>query len=83
MIKHFDINKVGADYVIGDIHGCFASFDQALLNVKFDPTNDRLFSVGDLVDRGTESRECLRWMARDWFHAVRGNHEQMATYCED
>lgn len=77
MIKHFDENKLGTDFVVGDIHGCFDTLRAELENVGFDESKDRLFSVGDLVDRGTQSEECLDWLAKPWFHAVRGNHEQM------
>jgi serine/threonine protein phosphatase 1 len=31
-----------------------------------------------LVDRGPRSEEAIDWIAQPWFHAVRGNHEQMA-----
>jgi serine/threonine protein phosphatase 1 len=50
----------------------------ALLSVSFDDHKDRLISVGDLVDRGPKSEEVLGWLDQSWFHAVRGNHEQMA-----
>jgi serine/threonine protein phosphatase 1 len=40
---------------------------------------DRLFSVGDLVDRGAESDEVLQFLDQPWFFAVQGNHEQMAA----
>lgn len=77
-IKHFYANPVGRDFAVGDIHGCFTELGAKLLEIGFDEFCDRLFSVGDLVDRGPESRECLRWLDKPWFHAVRGNHEQMA-----
>jgi serine/threonine protein phosphatase 1 len=78
MIKHFQENKLGTDYVVGDIHGCFDAVQKELDLIGFDPEKDRLFSVGDLVDRGTQSEESIDWLAKPWFHAVRGNHEQMA-----
>jgi serine/threonine protein phosphatase 1 len=78
MIKHFQENKLGTDYVVGDIHGCFDAVQKELDLIGFDPEKDRLFSVGDLVDRGTQSEECLDWLSKHWFHPVRGNHEQMA-----
>lgn len=71
-------NKVGHDYVVGDIHGCFLLLNDLLGQIDFDPKVDRLFSVGDLVDRGPESKECLDWLKEPWFYAVRGNHEQLA-----
>ena len=77
MLKKFERNTVGNDYVVGDIHGDWDAVDAALLSVKFDDDNDRLFSVGDLVDRGPDSELALEWLAKPWFHAVRGNHEDM------
>lgn len=72
-----DENKRGTDWVVGDIHGCFGALDDALSAVEFDPAKDRLFSVGDLVDRGPESELALNYLDREWFYAVRGNHEQL------
>ncbi|MFH4155367.1 metallophosphoesterase, partial [Acinetobacter baumannii] len=43
----------------------------------FDFKNDLLISVGDLVDRGKKSLECIKLLNKPWFKAVRGNHEQM------
>ncbi|MTV47267.1 metallophosphoesterase, partial [Streptococcus pneumoniae] len=47
-------------------------------SVGFDGEKDRLFSVGDLVDRGIESHLVCDWIANPWFHAVRGNHDDFA-----
>lgn len=80
MIKHFAKNTAGKDYVVGDIHGCFSRLQGHLDRIGFDPTKDRLFSVGDLVDRGPESDLCLEWLAKPWFHPVQGNHEDMAVW---
>lgn len=76
-IKRFEENLYGRDYVVGDIHGCFSKLEQKLEAIGFDPAFDRLFSVGDLTDRGPESENALDWLIKPWFHAVRGNHEQM------
>lgn len=79
MIKHFTRNTTGRDLVVGDIHGHFAKLQCALDAVGFDPAaGDRLFSVGDLVDRGPESASVLDWLDLPWFHPVIGNHEDMA-----
>ena len=64
--------------VVGDIHGCFSKLGTALRKVQFDPEADRLFSVGDLVDRGPESSHVLEWLDHSWFHAICGNHDLMA-----
>lgn len=71
-------NSHGRDLAVGDIHGHFRRLEQSLEAVGFDPARDRLFSVGDLVDRGPHSEEALEWLARPWFHAVQGNHESLA-----
>lgn len=71
-------NTVGTDYVVGDIHGCFDLLEAELQAVNFNRDTDRLFSVGDLVDRGPDSGACLMYLDQPWFYAVRGNHEEMA-----
>ena len=78
MIQTFERNNLGRDLVVGDIHGHFTRLKAALTEIGFDPGIDRLFSVGDLVDRGPESEEAIDWLEKPWFHAVMGNHEQMA-----
>lgn len=78
IVRRFTRNVVGRDFVVGDIHGCFDVLRSAMVAAGFDDSRDRLFSVGDLVDRGPSSEEAVDWIARPWFHAVRGNHEQMA-----
>lgn len=64
-------------WVVGDLHGCYTNLMNRLDAVGFDPAQDLLISVGDLIDRGTESVECLDLINQPWFLAVRGNHEQM------
>jgi|GWRWMinimDraft_5_1066013.scaffolds.fasta_scaffold39902_1 serine/threonine protein phosphatase 1 len=76
-VKHFDLNTLGRDFAVGDIHGCYSELQSALDAVNFNELTDRLFSVGDLVDRGYESERSLEWLAKPWFHAIRGNHEEM------
>lgn len=77
-VKHYDRNTAGKDYVIGDIHGHFRKVQQQLDEMGFNPDTDRLFSVGDLVDRGPDSEMVLEWLEYPWFHPVQGNHEDMA-----
>jgi len=74
-IKRFAMNTAGRDFAVGDIHGHFTWLQAALDGIGFDPASDRLFSVGDLVDRGPECRDVLSWLDKPWFHAVRGNHD--------
>lgn len=77
-IKKIKRNEVGIDYIVGDIHGNFSKLRISMSEIGFDPEKDRLFSVGDLVDRGPESDEALDWLEAPWFFAVRGNHEDLA-----
>jgi serine/threonine protein phosphatase 1 len=77
LIQKLSTNTSGKDYVIGDLHGCFNLLERLLAEVYFDEANDRLFSVGDLADRGPDSLLCLELLEEPWFYAVQGNHEEM------
>ncbi|MGL6289246.1 MAG: metallophosphoesterase [Silanimonas sp.] len=70
-------NTEGRDFVVGDLHGCYGKLMVALAEVSFDFTFDRLFCVGDLIDRGPQSMEVAQLIREPWFFAVRGNHEQL------
>ncbi|RMG56006.1 MAG: phosphoprotein phosphatase [Gammaproteobacteria bacterium] len=76
-VQHFPENPDGRDFAVGDIHGMFSSLDALLDEVDFDPDRDRLFSVGDLIDRGPESHRALDFLEQPWFHAIQGNHERL------
>lgn len=78
LVHTYEENTVGNDYVVGDIHGCFTRLQKMLDKIGFNPEVDRLFSVGDLVDRGPESHLALEWLEKPWFIALMGNHEEMA-----
>jgi len=74
----FARNGSGRDFAVGDVHGCFSHLERSLDSIGFDSSVDRLFSVGDLVDRGPESHLVLEWLEKDWFFAICGNHDFMA-----
>ena len=80
--KKLPWNNLGRDFVMGDLHGSLSSVKIALSHVKFDATVDRLFLVGDLIDRGLDSFGCLSLLKEPWCHAVMGNHEfvMLAAY---
>ena len=77
MRQHFASNTQGHDYVVGDVHGDYERLTGLLSVIKFDVTVDRLFSVGDLIDRGPDSAKCLELLNELWFFSVLGNHEDM------
>jgi serine/threonine protein phosphatase 1 len=77
LFKFFPVNRTGRDFVVGDIHGMFGSFETFLDKISFNPEKDRVFSVGDLIDRGDQSHRVLEFLNKPWFSAVMGNHESM------
>ena len=77
-VRHGPNPVGGRDLVIGDLHGEVDTLEHALETLEFQPTRDRLFTVGDLIDRGPRSADTLAWLETGRFAgSVRGNHEQM------
>lgn len=68
--------------IVGDIHGCWDEF-QALLDLAALDSDDRIVSLGDLVDRGPQSPRVLRFF-RDTPNAsaIMGNHERKHVRAE-
>ncbi|EOI6460386.1 metallophosphoesterase [Vibrio paracholerae] len=75
MYDLFNRNHLGNDYFVGDIHGEYELLILLLSHINFDIKKDRLFSVGDLCDRGPKSIECIELAKSNWFFPVIGNHE--------
>jgi len=76
-IQYYDYNEKGCDYICSDIHGHFYLLDEKLAEVNFNKSVDRLFCLGDLIDRSDDSHLALDYLKEPWFYSIVGNHEIM------
>lgn len=60
---------------VGDVHGCIDEFNELLKKLSYDPKNDRLILLGDLIDRGPDSVAVVRKAREMKLECVMGNHE--------
>lgn len=65
--------------VISDIHGMYNMLIELLRKVKYNPTQDRLIFLGDMVDKGTDSKRVLEFVSQEVTKNnaifVLGNHD--------
>lgn len=66
-------------YVTSDLHGEYNLFMELLNKINFDKTKDKLYILGDVVDRGNKSIELLQYIYqnRESMILLKGNHEEM------
>ncbi|RCL41906.1 MAG: symmetrical bis(5'-nucleosyl)-tetraphosphatase [Gammaproteobacteria bacterium] len=64
-------------FAIGDIHGCYETLRRLLDKIGFNETKDTLWFTGDLVGRGPQSLETLRFLKsiNNSIITVLGNHD--------
>jgi len=71
--------------VISDIHGCLNEFKLLLKRAAYDPNEDRLLILGDLEDRGLNSKQVIETLIEmqknEDVIIIKGNHDWMAHTC--
>lgn len=72
-----------ATYLIGDIQGCNRALQQLLQEVRYSPSTDQVYLLGDLVNRGPDSLEVLRYCQTQEgsIHVLLGNHDLHLLAC--
>ena len=72
-----------ATYLIGDLQGCHACLLKLLQKIEFSPHTDTVYLLGDLVNRGPQSLQALRY-CRDMQGSIQvllGNHDLHLLAC--
>lgn len=65
-------------YVMSDLHGCYDAYMRMLKQIHFDPQKDKLFILGDVIDRGPDGIKLLNEiMNSEGIQMLLGNHEYM------
>lgn len=67
-------------FAIGDIHGAWKALQQVVERSKFNPDEDTLITLGDIVDGWSEVYECIQYLSKvKNIVQVRGNHDEWAV----
>ena len=65
-----------AHYVVGDVHGCYDTLMALVKKIQFNPANDTLYCVGDMVGRGPKPLDVLRYILNTAnVYVTLGNHD--------
>jgi len=76
--KTLPLDKNKRHLIVGDIHGKFDMLERLLETGKYDPANDIVYSVGDMIDRFPYSVEVVKFFTEQPnTRAILGNHEYM------
>jgi len=72
-----------SDYIVGDVQGCITSLKNLLKKINFSYDSDRLFFLGDVVNRGENNLETMKFILsnQDNFQMVLGNHDIHLLAC--
>lgn len=66
-----------ATWILGDIHGQYDALLQVLERSRFDPSNDQLIFLGDVLDRGPKPFQCIdELLLIPNKVLIRGNHDE-------
>lgn len=73
---------MGRNLIVGDIHASYDKLAAVLGKTSYDPDADRLYSVGDLCDRGDQPVQVLDFLMKlgSSFCPVLGNHDSWLEY---
>ena len=61
-------------YIIGDVHGCYKTLKALVAKL---PADVNILFVGDLIDRGDNSKDVIEFVKNGNYDCVRGNHEEL------
>jgi serine/threonine protein phosphatase 1 len=75
-MSHSSTAPTARRFVISDVHGQYKTLVELLAWIGLGAA-DQLYFVGDLVDRGSQSREVVDLVRKEGYHTIIGNHEQM------